>query len=65
MHEMIARTMDHLILIAGAWEKSGQTDKGLERQFNAKLNELQGMTQLSHENSVRLLVRYMAGEAVA
>ncbi|KAA0941594.1 hypothetical protein FQ087_20775 [Sporosarcina sp. ANT_H38] len=53
MHKHI---INKLILVAGAWNNSGQKDKRLELQFNSLLNELRIAAGTTPEGAVQLLL---------
>lgn len=61
MHDII----NQLILVTGAWDKTGRRDKHLERQFNSLLNDLRKATGTTPEGAVQLLVESLGESEVA
>ncbi|GKV70245.1 hypothetical protein NCCP2716_27430 [Sporosarcina sp. NCCP-2716] len=48
--------IDLLILTAGSWNATGQTDQRLERQFDSYLTQLQKMTGTDREGAMQILL---------
>lgn len=55
--------INQLILIAGSWNATGQTDKHLESQFDYWLGQLAKVAKTGREEALNLLVEHLGGEA--
>ena len=59
------KLIDLLILTAGSWNATGQTDKKLENDFDRYLKLLQIETNTDYEGAMQILLNSQNGKGVA
>ncbi|MCG3089159.1 hypothetical protein [Sporosarcina cyprini] len=57
--------INQLILTAGAWNETGQSDKYLEKQFEGYLNALQRVAGTDQEGAMQLLLKELGEDEQA